>query len=365
MPHDVFISYSQHDKPMADAVCATLEAQRIRCWIAPRDVTPGDDWAGEIVKAINACRVMVLIFSSHANQSRQVRREVQRAFERERTVIPLRVEDVAPVEGLEYYIGSVHWLDALTPPLEQHLQDMASCVARLLVPASRAAEPPEPAEAPQSQPVVPGHMASTAGQPSVEKIATNSALRQETQLRNRRVYMILVAVLGCVLAIVGGIAFTLEYPFSELDKVEADRLLVEWAVEGRDIPGWEGKGTKNPVLEEFKYAKAITIAYDLFMHETFNSKSAPSFSDPRIRVIGVVVGAPETFPSPAQGECLILLDRHQSLHRGYRLVATFWTDTVSGDLRLDCVWSKMLTGLRANVSPELHTPMGWVSGKKK
>ena len=40
-PHDVFISYSSHDKPIADAVCATVEGKRIRCWIAPRDVQAG------------------------------------------------------------------------------------------------------------------------------------------------------------------------------------------------------------------------------------------------------------------------------------------------------------------------------------
>ncbi|NQT71340.1 MAG: toll/interleukin-1 receptor domain-containing protein [Chloroflexi bacterium] len=37
MAHDVFISYSTNDKTVADAVCATLESQKIRCWIAPRD----------------------------------------------------------------------------------------------------------------------------------------------------------------------------------------------------------------------------------------------------------------------------------------------------------------------------------------
>ena len=50
--HDVFISYSSQDKPVADAVCAGLEAAKIRCWIAPRDVRPGMDYASEIIEAI-------------------------------------------------------------------------------------------------------------------------------------------------------------------------------------------------------------------------------------------------------------------------------------------------------------------------
>ena len=65
--HDVFVSYSHHDKPEADAVCATLEAKGIRCWIAPRDVVPGEEWGAAIVDAIRSSRVMVLVFSKHAN----------------------------------------------------------------------------------------------------------------------------------------------------------------------------------------------------------------------------------------------------------------------------------------------------------
>lgn len=72
MAHDVFISYSHHDKPQADAVCATLEAKGIRCWIAPRDVIPGQEWGAAIVEAIRASRVMVLVFSSHANPRRRL-----------------------------------------------------------------------------------------------------------------------------------------------------------------------------------------------------------------------------------------------------------------------------------------------------
>jgi hypothetical protein len=141
MSHDVFISYSKADKTTADAACAMLEARGIRCWIAPRDVTPGVDWGEAIVKAISSCRVMVLVFSSHANESPQVRREVQRGFEKGRTVIPFRVEDVAPVESLEYYIGPVHWLDALTPPLRNHLVLLAEQVARILHAGASNREP--------------------------------------------------------------------------------------------------------------------------------------------------------------------------------------------------------------------------------
>jgi hypothetical protein len=132
MAHDVFVSHSAKDKATADAVCAVLESHGIRCWVAPRDILPGQDWGGSIIKAINGARAMVLVFSANANTSRQIKLEVERAVNKGIPVIPLRIEDVAPTETLEYFISTPHWLDAFTPPLERHLEYLAE-VARKIV----------------------------------------------------------------------------------------------------------------------------------------------------------------------------------------------------------------------------------------
>ena len=132
MAHDAFISYSTRDKAAADATCAALEAAGIRCWIAPRDVQPSAEWGEAIVQAINRCRVLVLIFSANANESPQIRREVERAVSKGIPVLPVRIENVAPAGSLEYFIGTIHWLDALTPPLESHLRQLGEAVKTLL-----------------------------------------------------------------------------------------------------------------------------------------------------------------------------------------------------------------------------------------
>jgi hypothetical protein len=130
--HDAFISYSSHDKVVADAACALLESRGIRCWIAPRDVTPGMDWGSEIIDAINGARVMVLVYSASANESGQIRREVERGVHKGIPIVPFRIEDVPMSKSLEYFISAQHWLDALTPPLEQHLDYLARTVTLLL-----------------------------------------------------------------------------------------------------------------------------------------------------------------------------------------------------------------------------------------
>jgi hypothetical protein len=132
MAHDVFICHSAKDKTTADAVCAMLESSGIRCWIAPRDVTAGMEWSECIIDAIEECRVMVLVFTTNANESSQIRREIERAVNRGVAILPLRIEDILPGRALEYFIGNVHWLDAMTPPLESHLNNLAGTVKILL-----------------------------------------------------------------------------------------------------------------------------------------------------------------------------------------------------------------------------------------
>jgi hypothetical protein len=136
MAHDVFISYSQRDKPTADAACVALEATGLCCWIAPRDVPPGMSWPTAIVGAIGQSRVMVLVFSSHAIASEEVQREVVNAFQDRVVVVPLRIEDVQPSGDMAYYMRTTHWLDAMTPPIEAHLQCLCATV-KALVPSQK------------------------------------------------------------------------------------------------------------------------------------------------------------------------------------------------------------------------------------
>ncbi|MFN7942855.1 MAG: toll/interleukin-1 receptor domain-containing protein [Thermoanaerobaculia bacterium] len=145
MAHDVFLSYASEDKPEADAACALLERRGLRCWVAPRDILPGSDWSSAIVDAIRAARVLVLVFSRFSNDSVQVKREVERAVSLGLPILPFRLDDVPLSKHMEYFISSPHWLDAMSPPLEAHLEKLADTTAALLGHAARATPPPPPA----------------------------------------------------------------------------------------------------------------------------------------------------------------------------------------------------------------------------
>ena len=142
MAFDVFVSHSSKDKLTADAVCAVLENRGIRCWIAPRDIQPGADWGESILEGIRACRVMVLVFSRNANESVQIKREVERAVHNGKPIIPLRIEDILPTGTLEFSISTAHWLDAFSPPMERHLNYLADTVAAILEGKPQPKRPP-------------------------------------------------------------------------------------------------------------------------------------------------------------------------------------------------------------------------------
>jgi predicted nuclease with RNAse H fold len=145
MPRDVFVSYSQPDHDCAVELVEHIESHGISTWIAPRDVSPAADWAAEIIDALSAARVMVLVFSASSNDSAQVRREVERAVHKQLRILPFRIEDVVPSKSLEYFLSAQHWLDAFPPPRAPHYERLCAFLQTAL--RAQAARVPPPVNA--------------------------------------------------------------------------------------------------------------------------------------------------------------------------------------------------------------------------
>jgi hypothetical protein len=128
MAHDVFISYSSKDKTIANAICANLESVGIRCWIAPRDIGPGEDWPAAIARAITTSQVMVMVFSSDSNNSDQVYREIFLAASNKVVIIPFKIEDVELEARKQYILAGTHWLDAMNPPTQGQIDELITRV---------------------------------------------------------------------------------------------------------------------------------------------------------------------------------------------------------------------------------------------
>ena len=176
----VFISHSSKDKAIAEAICQHLESAGVPCWIAPRDIEPGADWTEGIMRGITSSRIFVLVFSSHANNSEHVRREMGRAFSLHLPVIPFRTEAIEPRDNLGYFLESVQWLDATKPPLERYLPVLTERVKALL--SGELALPHETAQA------------------NEQKQIPNAAPR-------RKRWLSLIALIGATAVVAAGIWF--------------------------------------------------------------------------------------------------------------------------------------------------------------
>ena len=138
MPAPVFISHSSRDKGTAETLCAALEKRGIACWISSRDITPGQNFQEAIVKALTEAKVMVLVFSSHANSSDEIKKELALASQNRLAVVPVRVEDVLPTDAFKYELATRQWIDVFKD-WEVAVGKLAEHIGSLLGEASKPA----------------------------------------------------------------------------------------------------------------------------------------------------------------------------------------------------------------------------------
>lgn len=137
MSHEVFINYSAADAPLAEAVCAGLEARGLRCWLPSRDVPAASERAAAITDAIRGARVMVLISPADASSSRQLKRDIARAVAGDVSLITVRAEELRARSTLEHAIGPEQSANAVLPSIEPQLDRLADAIRALLVQPTR------------------------------------------------------------------------------------------------------------------------------------------------------------------------------------------------------------------------------------
>ncbi len=97
MSADAFISYKSEEENYAKRVRDVLEANGISCWMAPDSIPAGSDYMNQIPKAINECRVMIVLLSEKSQRSTWVRNEFSQAVTKGKMVIPYVIQD-CPIE---------------------------------------------------------------------------------------------------------------------------------------------------------------------------------------------------------------------------------------------------------------------------
>ena len=154
MDPKIFITYSSKDQKVARTICTALENRGLICWISSRNVKPGQNYQEQIVRAIRASRVMVLVFTVNANNSNEIKKELALASQNNLVVIPVRIEDVAPNEAFAYEFATRQWID-LFEDWEKSMAELVELIAAIL-------NDPPPADRPKASPGLPGDAAAPA-----------------------------------------------------------------------------------------------------------------------------------------------------------------------------------------------------------
>ncbi|MCA1735545.1 MAG: toll/interleukin-1 receptor domain-containing protein, partial [Actinobacteria bacterium] len=138
----LFLSYDTDNQAEAQDLRHILQEDGYQVWMAPEDIRGTRPWTQQIVDAISAASMLVVLVSAESTASEHVGREVKIALDKAKPILPVRLKEV-PVSGtLEYLLTLVQWVDVFPPPLNLHRSILKQRIGDLLADRAEAASDP-------------------------------------------------------------------------------------------------------------------------------------------------------------------------------------------------------------------------------
>lgn len=216
MSSPIFISHSSRDRDWAYRLINDLEKRGVACWISSRDIEPGADYQKSIVDALEAAPAMVLLFSDHANNSKEIPREMAIASVKSKPMIPVRIEDVVPRNALEYSLTNAQFLD-LFANYEETMARLAESLLRQIAASKLNVSSAKPATVvDKPAPAQPKSGKGPTIPPRAEKPQSMPPLKSKS---NNKVYMGVGAV--ALLAVAGVFVFTSQDDATQVQTVQS------------------------------------------------------------------------------------------------------------------------------------------------
>lgn len=124
----IFISHSSRDAESAEKVCTLLEEAGHRCFIAPRDIRSGHEYAEELMLGIERSDALVVMLSNHSNHSPHVLREVEHAASKGLPILVYKMEEIELTKSMEYFLMTHQWVNQ---KVETDFHSILDCVEEL------------------------------------------------------------------------------------------------------------------------------------------------------------------------------------------------------------------------------------------
>ncbi len=106
MKQDVFISYSSNEYEVANIVRTALNANGITFWMAPESIPGGSNYMEVIPTAISESKILVLLLSESAQNSKWVPKEIEQALNNNLIIIPFQIENCKINNMFNFIIGN-------------------------------------------------------------------------------------------------------------------------------------------------------------------------------------------------------------------------------------------------------------------
>lgn len=136
-PAEVVVSYSRRDSAFVLRLVEALREAGVRVWIDQGGINGALLWGAEIVEAICACRVVILVASSATLQSHEVTKEILIASEEKKPILPIHLEAIEIPASLRLPLAGIQRLDWSTGSWDSNLEAVLRSLERLGVGFSR------------------------------------------------------------------------------------------------------------------------------------------------------------------------------------------------------------------------------------
>ena len=119
----VFLSHAHGDAPLAARIRKALAESGLDVWDPDHDLLPGDNWAGEVARALEESEAMVVLLTPAATSSPDVKRNIEYALGAKNysnRLIPVVVGSLEgfPAAEVPWIVRRMPWfeLDDTEPP---------------------------------------------------------------------------------------------------------------------------------------------------------------------------------------------------------------------------------------------------------
>lgn len=126
MDNKVFISHSSNDFILASAICTELESKGMECWIAPRDIPSGYDYASAIMEGIRTCNTFLVLISENSDRSGAVMNEVECATRFQKKLKAVLVGDHTYSDFFGYHFNRIQMVKIPNEPSSSEINKVAS-----------------------------------------------------------------------------------------------------------------------------------------------------------------------------------------------------------------------------------------------